>query len=86
MASRLQSLSHRCNVTSLCLEIFSNEFSTLVPRFHAFKRSTKLAARSHYFTPEIDRCNLSSILKVSLALLACVGFLLSCQLYDLQTS
>lgn len=63
LASRLQSLSHRRDVVSLCLfyKYFcgncSDVLSSLVPRLHEFKRTTKLTTRSHRFTVEITRCS-----------------------------
>ncbi len=63
LASRLQSLSHRRAVASLCLfyKYFhgncSDELLSLVPRLHEFKRPTRLASRSHPYTVETFKCS-----------------------------
>lgn len=61
LASRLQSLSNRCEGGSLCVFYkyiqgsCSNEFSFLLTRPHEFKWTTRLATRSHGFTVQIAR-------------------------------
>ncbi|CAE1293373.1 unnamed protein product [Acanthosepion pharaonis] len=63
LESLLFSLSHRRAVASLCpfYKYFhgncSDEVFSLVPRLHEFKRSSRLASRSHPFTVETVKCS-----------------------------
>ena len=62
LSSKLQPLSHRRNVASLCLfyKYFngecSDELQALVPPRRKYPRQTRQAAKSHPFTVEIPRC------------------------------
>ena len=62
LSTKLQPLSHRRNVVSLCLfhkyfnGLCSDELAALVPPRRKYTRPTRQSAKSHPFTVEVLRC------------------------------